>query len=362
MGGARYAAADGARMLEEFGRHVIGHPSIVSVRDQVMSLVRLRADVAACLVVGPTGVGKSTMVSRLVTAVEEEAAASGDADPTRAGHVLFSAPPALNGSFSVAEFLTRGLLALQDPGTLAGLGSSPRPTSWRGHRSVGELQRAFERAVRERRPLAVIVDEAGHLARVGGGERLISQLDLIKALADATGALFVFVGTYDLAALRNANGQLARRLHDIHFPRYGTDARGAREFSVAMRSLVHGLPVPGDGLVDDPAFLYRGSLGCVGVAKNWLSRALKAAIDGHDAAVTAEHLRRTRLPDDKLLQIAREIAEGERAMAGDAGAAAMLDELLGLAPQPPSPAPRRPGRRRPGTRSTAARDLVGARP
>ena len=149
---ARYSPDESRRMIEGFVAHVIAHPNIVGVLDQVMSLVRLRAGTAACMVMGPTGVGKSTMVARLVAEIDKEAEASGRLGPGRMGHVLFSAPQATNGTFPVGEFLTRALLALWDPATLASVGRSPGPTSWRGHRSIGELQRSFESAVRERGP------------------------------------------------------------------------------------------------------------------------------------------------------------------------------------------------------------------
>ena len=83
-----------------------------------------------------------------------------------------------------------------------------------------EYHHAVERALRFRRPVAVLIDEAQHLARMGSGRRLSDQLDVIKSIANCTGTVHVLLGTYELLAFRNLSAQLSRRSIDIHFPRY----------------------------------------------------------------------------------------------------------------------------------------------
>ena len=63
-----------------------------------------------------------------------------------------------------------------------------------------EYQHAVERALAFRRPAAVLIDEAQHLAKMGSGRRLADQLDVIKSLANRTKTVQVLFGTYELLA------------------------------------------------------------------------------------------------------------------------------------------------------------------
>jgi hypothetical protein len=63
-------------------------------------------------------------------------------------------------------------------------------------KAVGaEYQHAVERALAFRRPVAVLVDEAQHLAKMGSGRRLADQLDVVKSLANRTKTVHVLFGT-----------------------------------------------------------------------------------------------------------------------------------------------------------------------
>ena len=88
-----------------------------------------------------------------------------------------------------------------------------------------EYQHAVEQSLRHRRPAAVLIDEAQHLAKVPAGRRLADQLDVVKSIASHTGIVHVLFGTYDLLAFRNLSAQLSRRCFDIHFPRYQSTVR-----------------------------------------------------------------------------------------------------------------------------------------
>jgi hypothetical protein len=73
-----------------------------------------------------------------------------------------------------------------------------------------EYRYAVEQAVRYRRPIAVMIDEAQHLGKIPSGRRLLDQLDVVKSIANQTKTLHVLFDTYDLRAFRNLNGQLSR--------------------------------------------------------------------------------------------------------------------------------------------------------
>ncbi len=117
---------------------------------------------------------------------------------------------------------------------------------------------AVEQALRYRRPRAVLVDEAQHLAKMASGRRLLDQLDVIKSIANRTGTVHVLFGTYDLLAFRNLSGQLSRRSVDVHFCRYrAANAEDRRTFLNVLGSFERQMPLSeSPELVDNWEFLY----------------------------------------------------------------------------------------------------------
>jgi hypothetical protein len=83
-----------------------------------------------------------------------------------------------------------------------------------------ELRHVYEAALQCRGVRTIILDEAQHLLKLASGIKLVDQLDWLKSMANTTGVLHILTGTYELLALRNLNGQTARRGLEIHFPRY----------------------------------------------------------------------------------------------------------------------------------------------
>jgi hypothetical protein len=113
------------------------------------------------------------------------------------------------------------------------------------------LRVALESAIRQRRPLAFLVDEAQHLAKIAGGRKLQDQLDCLKSLAIRTQTVHVLAGTYDLLILRQLSGQLSRRTRHIHFARYRVDTvEDVRDFQNVLWNFPHstefsgGAPTP----------------------------------------------------------------------------------------------------------------------
>ena len=147
-------------------------------------------------------------------------------------------------------------------------------------KAVGtEYRYAVEQAVRYRRPVAITIDEAQHLGKIPSGRRLLDQLDVVKSIANQTKTVHVLLGTYDLLAFRNLNGQLSRRSIDVHLARYhAEDSDDRQTFINVVRSFEKELPFedPPD-LVRDWEFLYERSLGCISVLKEWLVQAATAS-------------------------------------------------------------------------------------
>jgi hypothetical protein len=198
--------------------------------------------------------------------------------------------------------------------------------------SAAQLRQALESAVQHRRPAAILIDEAQHLTRMASGRRLADQLEVIKSLANCTRTVHILLGTYDLLAFRHLNGQLSRRSLDIHFRRYSAENRDdIRVFKSTVLTFQRHLP-----LEDQPdllplwEWLYERSVGCIGILKEWLDRALIAALGEGCKTLTARHLETTALSAARCEKIALEAQEGERQLLLADQARPRLRELLGL--------------------------------
>jgi hypothetical protein len=189
------------------------------------------------MVLGPTGVGKSPLRAKVEQMLTMEMLPELEATPGRLPVVSVECIAPESGTFNWRDHFARLHLQmdeplvdrkrnLEDPVRTGNRTMSCMPNT----REAGAAyHHATEQALRLRRPVAVLLDEAQHLARTGSGRRLSDQLDVIKSIANRTDTVHVLFGTYELPAFRNLSAQLSRRSVDIHFPRYRADDPKDRE-------------------------------------------------------------------------------------------------------------------------------------
>ena len=249
-----------------------------------MAAVRESASNTLVLVIGATRVGKTTLLKRTAQILAEELVPGLEADRGRIPVVSVEAIAPESGNFGWRDHFKRLLMQLDEP--LVEYKRSPQNSqagNFEARRTLhlktpaSEYRYAVEQALRYRRPAAVLIDEAQHLARMASGRKLLDQLDVIKSIASQTGTVHVLCGTYELLAFRNLSGQLSRRSVDVHFRRYrAEETRDRKTFLGILRSFQQQLPLETPDLVAEWEYLYEGSLGCVGILKDWLSRTLLA--------------------------------------------------------------------------------------
>jgi AAA domain len=366
-----------------FRHKTIAHAHLVEVHERVLQAIREPAGAALIVVYGPSGVGKTTLRLRVQQQLTEAMRVELQEDPGRLAVVGVEAVAAESGDFSWRDFYRRALAALAEPlidyKVLPAAADGPRSAGPRrvlSERSAAaEFRHALEQALRYRHPAAFIIDEAQHLKKMASGRRLLDQLDTLKSLASLTGIVHVLLGTYELLPLSNLSGQLNRRTIEIHFPRYHADRDGDVEcFRKVVWSLQQHLPAAETpDLVSRWEDLYERSVGCVGVLKDWLTRSLARGLERSGGKLTLADLDSQALSRTKLLQMAREIKEGEERLIETDRTAAELRHVLGMAtrevgispelaqaPQGASAiaAQKRSSRRRVGERRPT-RDVVG---
>ena len=270
--------------IHYFQAYMMAHPRLVATREALLNAIHEVPANSLILVFGPTGVGKTTLREKIEQVLAAELLPMLEADRGRLPVVSVECIAPESGSFSWRDHFRRLLLQMDEPlvdykiNTAVPIHIRDKAVRFMpSARAVGaEYHHAVERALAFRRPMAVLIDEAQHLARMSSGRRLSDQLDVIKSLANRTNTVHVLIGTYELLAFRNLSAQLSRRSIDIHFPRYkADDPDDLRVFRTIVKSFEQQLPLlePPD-LLKDWEYLYERSIGCVGILKDWLVRVL----------------------------------------------------------------------------------------
>lgn len=327
--------------LEQFRAVTIAHPHLIAAKERLMEILSDAPRNSVIFVLGPTGVGKSTLRAKVESELRSALAGELQADRGRLPVLSVEAGAPDTGIFNWRDHFRRVLEAAHEPlighrldrkETQRGLGASIFPFECGPRASGQEYQYSVEQAIRFRRPQAVLIDEAQHLTKLSSGRRLIDQLDVIKSVANHTATPHVLFGTYDLLAFQNLNGQLSRRSFGIHFSRYHADRPDeAAIFINVIRSFSGHLPLRNaDDLTKDWEFLYERSIGCVGILKDWLVQSLAVMMRRGRRHLEHKDLEATALSVSQCEKILSECIEGEMRLEESAERHLHLRVRLGL--------------------------------
>ncbi len=276
-------------------RCLISHPRLQEALEVIIQAIcppgegaSIRRPGTMVLVIGPSRVGKTTLIRMLEERLLARCEALMVADPSFIPFASILATGPGTNHFDWAEYYRAILRALHDP-FVDGKTARIR---------TRELREAMETALIQRKPLAIIADEAHHLAEAARGSRLQSQ-------------------------------------EEPH-------------------------------LVEQWEFLYARSIGCIGLLKMHLNRALNLALTEQARTVTLTHLRKTAPSETRIELALRNALESEAELTESDGADERLLTLLGLrggrtaqqakaeteelSPKPKKPD--RPGKRSPGRDAT----------
>lgn len=334
--------------LAYFEGYKAAHPRLVDMNKTLMRNINQSAGASFIFVYGPTGIGKTTMRLRVEQELIEQALPTLITDRGCIPVVGVEAVGTESGNFNWKDYFTRALAALEEPlidhkinyGTRGIQRNSSGQLVIEPKVAAPELRRALENALKHRRPKAFFIDEAQHMQKMASGRRLQDNMDCLKSLANLTGVVHVLIGTYELLMFRNLSAQLSRRSVDLHFSRYRADVSEELEaFMNVLWTFQRHLPLENEpDLLTHWKYFYAYSLGCVGILKDWLHRALSDALNEGALTLTLKHLQQRAWSDDQCHKMLQEITEGEKQLTQSVHKRQKLYEALGLGgEQEPTP-------------------------
>jgi uncharacterized protein (UPF0216 family) len=333
---------DKSARLDYFQCCVVEHTRIQQVKEELISYINNPTSSSICLILGLSGVGKTTLGASVEKHFVESMLEELKGDLCRIPIVRLELVSSDSGVFNWKDYYRRILECLQEPlithkvdheeYQLTEMEKKERRLNYRGSNSAPELRKALENALKYRKPVAIIIDEAQHLLKVSNANKLQNQLDTIKSMANMTNVPHILIGTYELKEFINLSGQLSRRTIPKHFQRYlASDPEEYHTFLSVVYLFQRHLPVREEPkLVDYGEYLYERTLGCVGILKDWLTRCLGEAIDNDADTITLEMLNNHALSISALTTLFEEIDIGEQLFIEDKVERMDLLDKIGL--------------------------------
>lgn len=277
-----------------FKNKVIAHRSIVSAHATLMSTLNHPIDGQIVIVIGAPGVGKTTVRKAMVRDLTADFLAQSERHPSHIPVAGIELEAFQGGVFKWKKTRQTLLKALHEP-------LVDKKVLYRSYMrdrggkleieprvSADDLGEILVEVLANRQPHALWFDEGQHLIKVSGARGLLDQLDVIKSLANRSKVTPVLFGTYEMNVLLGLSPQLDRRIRRIHIPRYKANQRDdILEFQRVLLGFQKHLPFPQEPqLIQEWPYFFEGSLGCIGILKDWLYQAAGAALDQGEKTLT----------------------------------------------------------------------------
>src|ERR1043165_2455964 len=310
------------KRVESFRQYISNHALLWGAYEQLRSAISIPTSGGIVLLYGPSGAGKTTLMQGVQRRIISEMMPELEKDPGCIPIVYVKAEAPDGGNFDWKKFYKSLLRPLDD--VLIDRKTDYRVPGVRRDQdgrlvfedrvTKPDLSEAVITAVEHRRPVAIIADEAQDLGIISSGRKLIDQMNRIKHLADTFKVPFVLAGTYDLLKFRLLNGQLSRRCVEIHFRRYRAELEeDVEEFKDILNSFQKRMPLAEEpDLVGRWEYFYERTLGCVGILKDWLTRALYTSLEKGNQTLQDECLEAFALPMASRQKMLDEILEKEK--------------------------------------------------
>lgn len=338
------------RALRPFNETYVDHAVAKEVREEI-DLIRFDpTGNAVMFIVGGTGAGKSALIKNIRRIIEMDCESELQTDLEKIPTLFAEAVPLRPGSYSDPRLYRHLLRDAQEVGInhKVAIDNLKRPYLYqrRGYDATyGGLSDALINTLQQRRPELVFIDEAQHLT-MSNAKRRENHYAEVKSLANLGKVPFVLVGSYALVDFARSDAQLARRGTCFHCRPY-SEAE-ADSFGEVFLTMASNLPISCAKLLNSEtiAFVHNWTLGCVGLAHDWLTRAFIRCTKEGARQLERKHLEATRISKMARQTMERELHEGAECFAD-----------FERTPELPQNEPERRPHLRPGNTKPKRRDI-----
>ncbi|MDD2977141.1 AAA family ATPase [Aquabacterium sp.] len=325
--------------LRWFASITFAHGHMNTVMKQLHELLDPNNDIKIIALIGPTGIGKTTLLDKCIASIVNKYA------PVRLAHevpvAVVSAPANGERSFSWKTLYRRMQLAcggvLLDQQRSAVVSNGELVSVRADRTSLAFRREMLEQEIKRRNVRVLAIDECLHLLRFGHSD---AMMDTLKSLADINpGTKLLLTGTYQIADLMDTYGQLARRSEVLHYRRYkisdspndDSPTDDEREFRDVIRRIAEHWPCEQVPNLDDTwQTLMRASLGSVGLLKSQLTQLASLQMKRKGEVFNPKDALKAFKASKMLNRIETEIVEGEERLKGSCYGEAELDCSEGL--------------------------------
>ncbi len=328
---ARQAAGNVHPLITKFRQKKVAHAKAKACLKRLILLLETARPESIIVLIGPGGVGKSTLLQRLKQHLIDFYGARMESDPGFLPYVSVKAVAGLDGTYNWKDGLTRTLVEAGE--ILIKSKAINRFEVDLDGESVTrlralvreELRRALENLFAHRGVPVLIIDEASAILMGRKGVPPLLQFEILKSLAVCLEKPILLAGAYDLLGILDGTGQLVRRSEVVHFSRYthkGTTedlvddhpalVADLEHFRNALHTFLEAIEVEkeADFTQFDEYFLMK-SVGCVGNLKDWLERAYAMALDSESKILTLAIIHATEPTNKTLSKLTTEAILGE---------------------------------------------------
>lgn len=347
-----------------FAATTIKHTIFENVCQSLLHHIQTAIPGQVLMVVGPTGVGKTRLAKVIQALLRTYVDLHSGVDV--GWPVRVEVPPPTKAGFARTAFYHRILSALNEPGVENKVDFDEAVESLREEKkyitkrsiSASSLGDVVDKALNERNPVALLIDEFGQLTRSRETAVNAASLDVLKGHANMVRTKIILFGTYEDFQKLYFTPQLGRRVRIVHFPRYRETVDDLGSFSTSWKDFESRLEVPfSKAVAEDVEYVHRHSLGCMGTLLEWTRSATIRMHEKKAKVLKREHLEFAR-PNRFQIEAVKKTL-GLEELFDEEGAASDVDSDL-IEEEPPA-SKRTKGSRNPGTRNPQ-RDPFGDGP
>ncbi|MEX3639612.1 AAA family ATPase [Paraburkholderia sp. BR14320] len=302
-----------AGSLKDKGNYIAGlfipHRNQTLVTNTIAdTLLNPVAGLSIILLVGPPGVGKTTMGKILLQKLLDSFAIEIQEDPSIIPAFMSEVDAPDKDEVNFVLLYCRMCHDLLAPSPMDGLNI------------VNELKEPleqlrssrvmFERALWARKVKNLILDEVLHFTNTNTDPAQYGNL--LKSLSNRARFNLLLLGAYGSENLIEATGQLARRIVVVHYPRYKETREDFRAYCAAVKSFAEALPVRCKVDVKNcMGYLFKGTFGLLGQTFDILKESIKPCIADGERQWRDEYILRSMPSLKAQLKIAKETVRGE---------------------------------------------------